>query len=139
MRFLLTIPPLSLSATEAKRFSGHSLRHLLPTLARLFGLSQEDREELARWAASPDKRGQRRSMPNVYAQEVEMPRVVDIITKLLSRAFARSDEIGGFDALPAFGGWDAFLPVPGFVPNDALPDEASSSESDLSDTETITL
>ena len=78
-------------------------------------------------------------MPNVYSQEVEMPRVVDIVNKLLSRAFARADEIGGFDALPAFGGWDSFLPVPGFVSNDVLPDEASSSESDASDTETIVL
>ena len=114
MRYLLTIPPLSLSAKEASKFSGHSMRHLLPTLARLFGLSKEDREELARWAASPDVRGQRGAMPNVYSQEVAAPRVVSIINVILSRAFARSDELGGFENLPSFGGWNDFLPVPDF-------------------------
>ena len=45
VRFLLTLPPLSLSTSQAAKFSGHSARHLLPTLARLFALSKEDRDE----------------------------------------------------------------------------------------------
>ena len=35
------------------------LRHLLPTLARFFGLSIENRNELARWAAAADTKGRR--------------------------------------------------------------------------------
>ena len=136
MRFILTLPPLSMSAADAKRFSGHSMRHLLPTLARLFGLDKEEREELARWAASPEVRGQRRAMPNVYSQEVAAPRVINIINKILQRAFATTDALGGFEHLPSFGHWDIFSSVPTHVPE--LPAEASSSESD-SDGDTVVL
>ena len=48
LRWALTLPSLIMTVLEAKSFSGHSLRHLLPTLARFFGLSIEDRYELAR-------------------------------------------------------------------------------------------
>ena len=114
------------------------MRHLLPTLARLFGLSKEDRDELARWAASPEVRGQRRAMPNLYSQEVAAPRVVEIVNSILARAYARSDELGGFEFLPPFGGWEKFSSTPLNAPIPPLPAEASSSDSD-SDTETLVL
>ena len=56
MRALLSLPPLSLSVEQAKLFTGHSLRHLMPTLARALGVSQEDREELGRWLAGGSSR-----------------------------------------------------------------------------------
>ncbi|KAL1524200.1 hypothetical protein AB1Y20_019108 [Prymnesium parvum] len=56
MRFLLTQAPLRLKPEQAARYSGHSLRHLMPTLARLFGFPKEERDELARWAPTPEGR-----------------------------------------------------------------------------------
>ena len=114
------------------------MRHLLPTLARLFGLSKEDRDELARWAASPEVRGQRRAMPNLYSQEVAALRVVEIVNSILARAYAWSDELGGFELLPPFGGWEQFSATPLNAPIPPLPAEGSSSDSD-SDTDTLVL
>ena len=41
-------------------------------------LPEEDRHELARWAATCDTRGRRHSMPNRYAAEAEAPRILQI-------------------------------------------------------------
>jgi hypothetical protein len=134
LRFLLTLPPLSMSAADAKKLSGHSLRHLMPTLARCFGLSEEERRELARWAADGGAAAGRGCMPNLYSQEAEAPRVVGILRRLLRRASERAHELGGFDSLPAIGGWELFdkesaasAVQRGLGQLDA---EASSSESD---------
>ena len=43
LRWILTLPPLALSKTEAAAFSGHSMRHFLPTLARFMAIPEEDR------------------------------------------------------------------------------------------------
>ena len=75
-------------------------------------------------------------MPNVYSQEVAAPRVINIINKILQRAFATADAVGGFEHLPDFGRWELFSSVPTHVPE--LPAEASSSESD-SDGDTVVL
>ena len=69
LRWILTLPPLSLTKEQAAAYSGHSMRHFMPTLARFMALSEEDRHELARWAATCDTRGRRNSMPNSYASE----------------------------------------------------------------------
>ena len=57
LRLLLTLPPLSLTPQQAAEFSGHSLRHCLPCLARALALPMEDRDELGRWVAGIDSRG----------------------------------------------------------------------------------
>ena len=115
LRWVLTLPPLSMTALEARSFSGHSLRHLLPTLARFFGLSIEDRNELARWAAAADTKGRRASMPNLYASEAEAPRILaiqrDIFARLVSllcsaRSTACLVPAGALYPLPLWGGWD---------------------------------
>ena len=97
LRWLLTLPPLSLTDAEAATYSGHSMRHFMPTLARFMALSEEDRHELARWAATCDTRGRRHSMPNRYASEAEAPRILQIQRVL----FARLDKAIGADAVAA--------------------------------------
>ena len=111
MRWILTLPPLSMSAAEARAYSGHSLRHWLPTLVRLLAFSIEDRNEVARWAATADTRGRRGSMPNLYATEAEAPRIMDI----QRRAFERLDaavhaavQHGASVSNPFPGGWQEF-------------------------------
>ena len=85
LRWILTLPPLALSKAEAAVFSGHSMRHFLPTLARFMAIPEEDRLELARWAATCDTRGRRHSMPNRYAAEAEAPRILQIQRDLFQR------------------------------------------------------
>ena len=107
MRAILRMPPLSLTAKESKRISGHSLRHVLPTLARVFGLSVEERNELGRWAAAVQATLRRSALPNTYSAEAESCRVLEILRKLLHRMHARVEELPlGYSSLPAFGGWD---------------------------------
>ena len=151
LRWVLTLPPLSMSVQEARSFSGHSLRHLLPTFARFFGLSIEDRNELARWAAAADTKGRRASMPNLYASEAEAPRILaiqrDIFAKLVSvlRTARTATSIVPADVLyplPLWGGWDELQsliagrdeclePSPRFTsPDSELGGEPDSSESD---------
>ena len=113
---MLTLPPLSMTVLEAKSFSGHSLRHLLPMLARFFGLWIEDRNELARWAAAADTKGRRASMPNLYASEAEAPRILAIQRNILSRLVALLRSVrsttclvssgNALYPLPLWGGWD---------------------------------
>ena len=140
-----------MTVLEAKSFSGHSLRHLLPTLARFFGLSIEDRNELARWAAAADTKGRRASMPNLYASEAEAPRILaiqrDIFARLVALLCAARSAtclatVGALYPLPLWGGWDelqsliagqgaSLEPSPRFVSPDAeLGGEPDSSESD---------
>ncbi|KAL1528904.1 hypothetical protein AB1Y20_010226 [Prymnesium parvum] len=136
MRFLLTQPPLRLTKAQAARYSGHSLRHLMPTLARLFGFPKEERDELARWAPTPEGRGQRRSMSNMYAQEAECARVLTIVRKLLDRLSARVRQLGGPTALPTQGGWQLFDTPESGVDLAGLTEvgaEPSSSEEDSED------
>ena len=51
MRVLLRMDDFMTEA-QAKRFSGHSGRHTLVTIARLLGYEHEDRRELGRWLAA---------------------------------------------------------------------------------------
>jgi hypothetical protein len=97
LRWTLTLPPLSLTKEQAAEYSGHSMRHFMPTLARFMALPEEDRHELARWAATCDTRGRRHSMPNRYASEAEAPRIFQIQRDL----FGRLDEAIGGDAIEA--------------------------------------
>ena len=85
LRWSLTLPPLSFTKEEAAAYSGHSMRHFMPTLARFMALPEEDRHELARWAATCDTRGRRHSMPNRYASEAEAPRIFQIQRVLFER------------------------------------------------------
>ena len=133
MRHVLTLPPLSMSPDRARLYSGHSLRHLLPTLARLLGLPKEERDELARWAPTPEARGQRRAMSNMYAQEAECSRVLDICRRVLARMLVCTR--AHVDVMPAEGGWDAFTPAaPQHVDAGV---EASDSGSDSDSDETV--
>jgi hypothetical protein len=108
MRWVLTLPPLSMSAEEARRYSGHSLRHLLPTVARILGFSIEERNEIARWAAAADRPSQRNAMPNVYASEAECDKILGILTRLVARMHEVVQLMGGPSHLPATGGWSQF-------------------------------
>ena len=135
MRYLLTLPPLSLSTEVAQHFSGHSLRHMLPTLARALALPIEDREELGRWAARLDARARDQHMPNLYSAEAVPQRVVAIVRRLLVSAHGRVAAEGGPAALFRLQplsreAWSFF------GPGDLSPlvgAEASSSESDSGD------
>ena len=96
-----------MTEVDAKRISGHSLRHVLPTLARVFGLSVEDRNELGRWAAAVQASLRRSALPNTYSAEAESVRVLEILRGLLERMHARVCELPhAAESLPAFGGWD---------------------------------
>jgi len=141
MRHILTLPPLSMSEVEAKRYSGHSMRHLLPTLARILGFSKEERDEIGRWAPSVECANRRRSMSNMYASEAECDRILDILRRLLQRLHEVVSRMGGPDKLPAVGGWKVFADAAGctdVIIGNAEVDaqvgaEASSSESDDDD------
>ena len=128
------LPPLSMAKKEAKRISGHSLRHVMPTLARVFGMSVEDRNELGRWAAAVQASLRRSALPSTYSAEAESGRVLKILRDLLARMHARVKELPrGHESLPVFGGWDRMAGeiVPDAVLNADLEAEApSSSESD---------
>ena len=139
MRHILTLPPLSMSAAEAKRYSGHSMRHLLPTVARILGFSKEERDELGRWAPSAEHSNRRRAMSNAYASEAECGRILDILRRLLKRLHEVVTKMGGPSRLPAAGGWQAFADAAGYAGDATFGDdeidrqvgaEASSSESD---------
>jgi hypothetical protein len=132
MRHVLTLPPLSMPQERARLYSGHSLRHFMPTLARLLGFPKEERDELARWAPTPEARGQRRAMSNMYAQEAECSRVLDICRRIMSCMLARVS--ASHAALPAEGGWDVFSPVA--TPHIEAGAEASDSGSDTDTEET---
>ena len=133
MRFLLTLPPLCMSKADALKYSGHSLRHFMPTLARLFGFSEEDRNELARWAVSVDRsRGAARAMPQVYSAEAAEHRVVPILSRLIDCLMLRLESLGGASQLPAHGGWSLFgsSDGPEVVGDIDVGAEPSSSESE---------
>jgi len=100
MCFLADAAPLSLTHAQTKRYFGHSLHHLLPTLTRLFGFVKEDRDQLARWAPTPEARGARRALSNMYAQEAECARVLSIVSKLLARLMEVVRDAGGPESLP---------------------------------------
>lgn len=84
MRFILTLPPLELTPAEAAQYSGHSMRHWLPTLARVLRVSEEDRAELARWAAQLDASAKKGSLPNRYSQEGAAGRVLEIQSRIFA-------------------------------------------------------
>ena len=133
MRFMLTLPPLSLTKEEAAAYSGHSLRHLVPTVARILGFSEEARHELNRWAIGVDRRrGGQGNMPQVYSQEAAEHRVVPILSRLISRVLERAVELGGVEQPRLLEDWALFRSDTReeFVPPDLLEGEATSSESD---------
>jgi len=132
MRWLLTLPPLSLSVSQVARDSGHSLRHLVPTIARIFGFPEEDRFELNRWAIGVDRqRGGQGNMPQVYSQEAAEHRVVPILSRLLAQIGARAEELGGIVDPLRLHDWAVFRSdASRYVPPDNIEAEASSSESD---------
>ena len=148
LRWLLTLPPLSLTKEEAAAYSGHSMRHFMPTLARFMALPEEDRNELARWAATCDTRGRRHSMPNRYASEAEAPRIFQIQRALFERldaavgaGAAEAALVRSAPVLPLREGWPALQRAleKGTVASDGqrfvAPDtevgaECSSSDSD---------
>ena len=81
-----TLPPLSLDLGDAKKFVKlHGMRRIVPILARLFssvlGLTVEDRNEIGRWAYT--KEG---GMPNLYSDEANRPRQIEVREKVLDRA-----------------------------------------------------
>ena len=141
MRWILTIPPLSMDAATARRYSGHSLRHLLPTVARLLNFTIEERNEIARWAACADRPSQRNAMPNVYASEAECGTIIGILERLVARLYEVVEQMGGPASLPATGGWTQFAeaakgPIVVAIPvvsddeiDTQVGEEASSSES----------
>jgi hypothetical protein len=96
------------SRVKARRYSGHSLRHLIPTVARILGFSIEERNELARWAAAADRPSQRNAMSNVYASEAECDKVLGILKCLVARMHEVVQLMGGPTHLPATGGWSQF-------------------------------
>ena len=114
LRLLLTLPPLSLTEEEAKGFSGHSMRHCLPSLARALGVPREDRDELGRWLARLDSRqggvGASTSLSNTYSDEAAPQRVIGIIERVLAAAHRAVEQRGGISQFPAKGGWDLFRP-----------------------------
>ena len=114
LRLLLTLPPLSLTEDEAREFSGHSMRHCLPSLARALGVGREDRDELGRWLARIDSRqggvGSSSSLSNRYSEEAAPQRVVGIVEKILAAAHRAVEQRGGISWFPAKGGWDLFRP-----------------------------
>lgn len=123
-----------MSAAQAKRFSGHSGRHTLVTIARLLRYKSEDRHELGRWlAALSDKKERRASMPNAYSSEGEQPRVLEVITRLLGdirRRVPSPSELSHDDPWAPFRG-----AAGGSAGGEHIDAEASSSESDASDEE----
>ena len=72
---MLVMPPLSLSAEQARGFSGHSGRHFLPTVARLLGIPKEDRDELGRWLAALDANGDGEGADEALLKYALLPRV----------------------------------------------------------------
>ena len=137
MRLLLTLPPLSMTPEEAKRYSGHSPRHLLPTLARLFRFTLPEREEIARWAPSADRAsGAKRALPNIYSQEAAEATVLPIVERLLTIFVERVAALGGPQALPRSKGWEELALCSSDVLASLDSDvgaEASSSDSDEED------
>ena len=110
---LLMLPPLSLTAEEAKTVTKHSNRHLLQEIGHVIGLPLEDRELLGRWknAGGPGK-DKSASMANRYSQEAAGPRALSVANKCLqaikqAQGNRTLDEF--FDSLPAFGGWDLLI------------------------------
>ena len=105
----------------------------MPTLARLFGFSEEERNELARWAVSVDRaRGAARAMPQVYSAEAAEHRVVPILQRLISSLTRRLEALGGASQLPAHGGWSLFAVdgAPEVAGDIDVGAEPSSSESE---------
>ena len=82
-------PRVSLTPQQAAEFSGHSLRHCLPCLARALALPMEDRDELGRWVidsrgpGTGPRAGRVESLSNRSSDEAASPRVVDIIQRML--------------------------------------------------------
>ena len=124
------------AVAEARRVTGHSLRHCLPTLARVFGFTLEERNELGRWAAAVQASARRSALPNVYAVEAESVRVLDILRRLLARMH---EAVGRFPSgcrdLPPLGGWDLLSRdrAPKGISVAGLEAESESSDPDSGD------
>ena len=137
MRVLLRMDDFMTEA-QAKRFSGHSGRHTLVTIARLLGYEHEDRRELGRWlAALGDEKERRAAMANAYSSEAERPRVLDVIGRVLSDI---KRLVTSPSALSLDDPWAPFRAqreaASSSTGGETIAGEASSSESDASDVET---
>lgn len=137
MRALLRMGEFMTEA-QAKRFSGHSGRHTLVTIARLLGYEHEDRRELGRWlAALGDEKERRAAMANAYSSEAERPRVLDVIGRVLSDI---KRLVTSPSALSLDDPWAPFRAqreaASSSTGGETIAGEASSSESDASDVET---
>ena len=115
---------------EANVMTGHSLRHWLGTVGRLLGYSEEDRSELGRWiAATTEGVARRGSLPNRYSNaDAEEPRVLALVTRLLSDTMRRVREAGGPAGLSKSSPWAVYAEG-GVAVCDDVGAEASSSES----------
>ena len=137
MRVLLRMDDFTTEA-QAKRFSGHSGRHTLVTVARLLCYKHEDRRELGRWlAALGDGKERRAAMANAYSSEAERPRVLEVISRILLDIKQRVPSPG---ELSPDDPWAPFRAqrdaASGSADAETIRAEASSSESDAFDTET---
>jgi len=68
--FLLTLPPLGLCRSEARRVAArkHGPRHTIPEIARVMGMSVPARNELGLWS---DTKSRLQTMPNRYSRDAE--------------------------------------------------------------------
>ena len=138
-RAMLTMPPLSLTESQAAELSGHSPRHLVQTLMRLWpkDFTKPERDEANRYAATQDESSTRGSMPNRYSAEAEEHAVLPVIRRVLDKLAAVVDRVGLCkDGLPNVYSWKdlADVSADALVVSD-LPAEASSSGSASSDSE----
>jgi len=129
LRWILVIFDF-MTAEEAKLMTGHSLRHWLGTVGRLLGYSEEDRSELGRWIAATTEGVVRRgSLPNRYSNaDAEEPRVLALVTRLLSDTMRRVRRAGGPAGLSNSSPWAVYAGEGAAVCDD-VGAEASSSES----------
>ena len=129
-----------MTEAQAKRFSGHSGRHTLVTIARLLGYEHEDRRELGRWlAALGDEKERRAAMANAYSSEAERPRVLDVIGRVLSdikRLVTSPSALSLDDPWAPFRAQREAASSSTGGETIGIAGEASSSESDASDVET---
>jgi hypothetical protein len=65
VRLMATFAPIMQAAEISKqlRLTGHALRHIHPTIAKVLGISLDDRYKIGKWSGT----GKRKAMPDQYA------------------------------------------------------------------------
>ena len=65
VRLMATFAPIMQTAEVSKqlRLTGHALRHIHPTIAKVLGISLDDRYKIGKWSGA----GKRKAMPDQYA------------------------------------------------------------------------